>query len=144
MIHTFHIFIQWFAFNYYRKIFFTFLCLHTVYTFCCGCTFSSAYFQKFTVYYFELLIYLDADVENYDVSKLLPDDLQQVEADSYWCMAKLLDGIQDNYTFAQPGIQKKVYMLKELMQRIDGLCILTAMKFLITAINIIKVVTVLF
>lgn len=68
-----------------------------------------------------LLIYLDADVENYDVSKLLPDDLQQVEADSYWCMAKLLDGIQDNYTFAQPGIQKKVYMLKELMQRIDGL-----------------------
>lgn len=68
-----------------------------------------------------LFIYLDADVENYDVSKLLPDDLQQVEADSYWCMAKLLDGIQDNYTFAQPGIQKKVYMLKELMQRIDGL-----------------------
>lgn len=66
-------------------------------------------------------IYLDADVENYDVSKLPPDDLQQVEADSYWCMAKLLDSIQDNYTFAQPGIQKKVYMLKELMQRIDGL-----------------------
>lgn len=68
-----------------------------------------------------LFLYLDADVENYDVCKLLPDDLQQVEADSYWCMAKLLDGIQDNYTFAQPGIQKKVYMLKELMQRIDGL-----------------------
>lgn len=70
-----------------------------------------------------LLIYSDADVENYDVSKLLPDDLQQVEADSYFSMAKLLDGIQDNYTFAQPGIQKKVYMLKELMQRIDGLFI---------------------
>lgn len=68
-----------------------------------------------------MLIYSDADVENYEVSNLLPDDLQQVEADSYWCMAKLLDGIQDNYTFAQPGIQKKVYMLKELMQRIDGL-----------------------
>lgn len=61
-----------------------------------------------------------ADVESFDVSKLNADDLQQVEADSYWCMAKLLDGIQDNYTFAQPGIQKKVHMLKELMQRIDG------------------------
>ncbi|XP_035208456.1 TBC1 domain family member 22B-like isoform X2 [Stegodyphus dumicola] len=61
----------------------------------------------------------DADVESYDVSKLPSDSLQQVETDSYWCMAKLLDGIQDNYTFAQPGIQKKVHMLKELIQRID-------------------------
>ncbi|GBL76357.1 TBC1 domain family member 22B, partial [Araneus ventricosus] len=61
-----------------------------------------------------------ADVESYDVSQLSSDALQQVEADSYWCMAKLLDGIQDNYTFAQPGIQKKVHMLKELIQRIDA------------------------
>lgn len=35
-------------------------------------------------------------------------------------MSKLLDGIQDNYTFAQPGIQKKVAALKELTLRIDG------------------------
>ncbi|KAG8187702.1 hypothetical protein JTE90_000168 [Oedothorax gibbosus] len=62
----------------------------------------------------------DADVESYDVSQLSADSLQQVEADSYWCMAKLLDGIQDNYTFAQPGIQKKVHILKELIQRIDA------------------------
>ncbi|KAF7246723.1 TBC1 domain family member 22A, partial [Varanus komodoensis] len=34
-------------------------------------------------------------------------------------MSKLLDGIQDNYTFAQPGIQKKVKMLEELVSRID-------------------------
>ena len=27
---------------------------------------------------------------------------------------------QDNYTFAQPGIQMKVNALKELIQRIDG------------------------
>ena len=43
-----------------------------------------------------------------------------IEADSYWCMSKLLDGIQDNYTFAQPGIQTKVSALKELTLRIDG------------------------
>lgn len=43
-----------------------------------------------------------------------------IEADSYWCMSKLLDGIQDNYTFAQPGIQIKVAALKELTLRIDG------------------------
>ena len=27
---------------------------------------------------------------------------------------------QDNYTFAQPGIQMKVNALRELIQRIDG------------------------
>lgn len=27
---------------------------------------------------------------------------------------------QDNYTFAQPGIQKKVKALEELVSRIDG------------------------
>merc|ERR1712136_709317 len=28
---------------------------------------------------------------------------KNIEADSFWCMTKVLDGIQDNYTFAQPG-----------------------------------------
>ncbi|EPZ35608.1 Rab-GTPase-TBC domain-containing protein [Rozella allomycis CSF55] len=46
--------------------------------------------------------------------------LQNVEADSYWCLNKLLDGIQDNYTFSQPGIQRQVQKLKELMLRIDS------------------------
>jgi len=31
-----------------------------------------------------------------------------------------LSCIQDNYTFAQPGIQMKVNALRELIQRIDG------------------------
>lgn len=48
------------------------------------------------------------------------EDRNIVEADSYWCMSKLLDGIQDSYTFAQPGIQTKVLQLGELMKRIDG------------------------
>ncbi|GIY00986.1 TBC1 domain family member 22B [Caerostris darwini] len=74
----------------------------------------------FFVVFLQDFIPPNADVESYDVSQLALDDLQQVEADSYWCMAKLLDGIQDNYTFAQPGIQKKVHTLKELMQRIDA------------------------
>lgn len=30
---------------------------------------------------------------------------------------------QDNYTFAQPGIQNKVKALEELVSRIDGKCI---------------------
>ncbi|XP_022656470.1 TBC1 domain family member 22B-like isoform X1 [Varroa jacobsoni] len=59
------------------------------------------------------------DVEVYDVACLAPTDLRQIEADSYWCMSMLLDGIQDNYTFAQPGIQAKVGTLRMLMQRVD-------------------------
>ena len=41
---------------------------------------------------------------------------RQVEADSYWCLCKLLDGIQDHYTYAQPGIQRTVFHLKELVR----------------------------
>ncbi len=43
----------------------------------------------------------------------------EIEADSFWCLTKVLDGIQDNYTFAQPGIQLKVKQLEELIQRVD-------------------------
>ncbi|XP_078806076.1 TBC1 domain family member 22B isoform X2 [Oryzias latipes] len=58
-------------------------------------------------------------VENFDVAMLPLDTQRNIEADSFWCMSKLLDGIQDNYTFAQPGIQNKVKALEELVSRID-------------------------
>ncbi|XP_071509573.1 TBC1 domain family member 22B-like [Diadema antillarum] len=59
-------------------------------------------------------------VEKYKGINSLPKEtLREIEADSFWCMSKLLDGIQDNYTFAQPGIQLKVAQLKELIQRIN-------------------------
>ncbi|XP_077403107.1 TBC1 domain family member 22B isoform X2 [Vanacampus margaritifer] len=59
------------------------------------------------------------DMENFEVAALSPDIQRNIEADSFWCMSKLLDGIQDNYTFAQPGIQNKVKALEELVNRID-------------------------
>eukprot|EP00064_Thunnus_orientalis_P009985 superscaffoldBa00001311_g10011 len=61
----------------------------------------------------------EEEVENFDVSSLQEEALRNIEADSFWCMSKLLDGIQDNYTFAQPGIQRKVKALEELVSRID-------------------------
>uniref|UniRef100_A0A674BBZ2 TBC1 domain family, member 22a n=1 Tax=Salmo trutta TaxID=8032 RepID=A0A674BBZ2_SALTR len=70
----------------------------------------------FVVYVFE---YIKEEVENFDVSSLQEAALRNIEADSFWCMSKLLDGIQDNYTFAQPGIQRKVKALEELVSRID-------------------------
>ncbi|KAM9750722.1 TBC1 domain family member 22B isoform 2-T2 [Menidia menidia] len=59
------------------------------------------------------------DVENFEVAALPLETQRNIEADSFWCMSKLLDGIQDNYTFAQPGIQNKVKALEELVSRID-------------------------
>eukprot|EP01113_Clastostelium_recurvatum_P033114 TRINITY_DN4343_c0_g2_i3.p1 TRINITY_DN4343_c0_g2~~TRINITY_DN4343_c0_g2_i3.p1 ORF type:complete len:281 (+),score=70.19 TRINITY_DN4343_c0_g2_i3:100-942(+) len=68
------------------------------------------------------IVFLSDHIEKVDeciVSELNPDVLASVEADSYWCMSKLLDGIQDHYTFAQPGLQRMIYKLKELVSRID-------------------------
>ncbi|XP_041083876.1 TBC1 domain family member 22B-like isoform X1 [Polyodon spathula] len=63
--------------------------------------------------------FVEDDVENFDVTTLPQHVQRNIEADSFWCMSKLLDGIQDNYTFAQPGIQTKVKALEELVSRID-------------------------
>ncbi|CAL1606876.1 unnamed protein product [Knipowitschia caucasica] len=63
--------------------------------------------------------FVEDDMENFDVAALPVETQRNIEADSFWCMSKLLDGIQDNYTFAQPGIQNKVKALEELIGRID-------------------------
>jgi len=60
------------------------------------------------------------NVDVCEVSSLPEEKIRLVEADSYWCMSKLLDGIQDHYTFAQPGIQRMTHKLKELVGRIDA------------------------
>ncbi|CAD5227337.1 unnamed protein product [Bursaphelenchus xylophilus] len=61
-----------------------------------------------------------AEVGTYDVSQIPRKTLELIEADSFWCFTALLDTIQDNYTFAQPGIQRKVAELKYLVGRVDG------------------------
>ncbi|PIO59866.1 hypothetical protein TELCIR_18657 [Teladorsagia circumcincta] len=58
-------------------------------------------------------------VGSFDVSQLTREQCELVEADSFWCASALLDSIHDNYTFAQPGIQRKVLQLKHLMSRVD-------------------------
>ncbi|MED6221614.1 hypothetical protein PIB30_056516 [Stylosanthes scabra] len=63
--------------------------------------------------------YLEGAIDNWSVSDLSSEQISNVEADCYWCLSKLLDGMQDHYTFAQPGIQRLVFRLKELVRRID-------------------------
>lgn len=63
---------------------------------------------------------VDSDIERgMDPGQLPKAVLDAVEADSFWCLTKLLDGIQDNYIFAQPGIQRQVAALRDLTVRID-------------------------
>ncbi|KAJ8605046.1 hypothetical protein MRB53_041558 [Persea americana] len=63
----------------------------------------------------------DDDVESgMDPGQLPKAVLDAVEADSFWCLTKLLDGIQDNYIHAQPGIQRQVAALRDLTSRIDS------------------------
>lgn len=62
----------------------------------------------------------DKDLEQCQLGDLSEEQRDIIEADSFWCLSKFLDCIQDNYIFAQLGIQEKVNQLKDLTQRIDG------------------------
>lgn len=59
------------------------------------------------------------EVGTFDVAQLSRTRMEIVEADSFWCVCALLDTIQENYTFAQPGIQRKVQELKDLIGRVE-------------------------
>ncbi|KAJ3241629.1 GTPase-activating protein [Chytriomyces hyalinus] len=76
---------------------------------------ATPFFQVFLQSYVPL-----EDVERVDVLRISQDSLNEVESDTFWCLTRLLDGIQDNYTHAQPGIQRQIARLKELINRIDA------------------------
>lgn len=57
----------------------------------------------------------ELDWESVDASVL-----DEVEADTYYCISRLLDGIQDHYTTDQPGIQRMVKKLEDLVRRTDA------------------------
>ncbi|OBZ71054.1 GTPase-activating protein gyp1 [Grifola frondosa] len=62
----------------------------------------------------------DSDPEDFDTALLPENVLSAVEADTFWCLSRLLDGIQDNYIATQPGIQRSVKRMAELVARIDA------------------------
>lgn len=75
----------------------------------------SPFFQVFLGNYIS-----DHNIESgMDPGQLPKSVLDAVEADSFWCLTKLLDGIQDHYIVAQPGIQRQVAALRDLTARID-------------------------
>jgi TBC1 domain family member 2 len=62
----------------------------------------------------------DVVLEGHVMNHLPDDRLDEVEADVYWCLTNLLAGIQDHYTADQPGVQRMVARLEELVHRIDS------------------------
>jgi len=64
--------------------------------------------------------YIEGDPEQCSLADVPKENIDMVEADCFWCMTNLLHHIQENYTFAQPGIQKMIFKLRELVGKIDG------------------------
>ncbi|XP_039751798.1 TBC1 domain family member 22B isoform X2 [Pararge aegeria] len=47
------------------------------------------------------------ELDDFPLDSLRAEQRDIIEADSFWCLSKFLDSIQDNYIFAQLGIQYK-------------------------------------
>ncbi|CAI4051416.1 GTPase-activating protein GYP1 SKDI_15G2220 [Saccharomyces kudriavzevii IFO 1802] len=61
------------------------------------------------------------DVEIKDPSAYMTDEqVADLEADTFWCLTKLLEQITDNYIHGQPGILRQVKNLSQLVKRIDA------------------------
>uniref|UniRef100_A0A915ECY8 Rab-GAP TBC domain-containing protein n=1 Tax=Ditylenchus dipsaci TaxID=166011 RepID=A0A915ECY8_9BILA len=84
---------------------------------------SSGYVQGIndlaTPFFLVFLSEFVLEEETFHVSKLSKEQLRTVEADTFWCVSFLLENIQDNYTFEQPGIHLKVQDLKEVISVTD-------------------------
>ncbi|SCP05289.1 TBC domain protein, putative [Plasmodium ovale] len=65
-------------------------------------------------------IILKKEITSEDIDNITEDKLKNVESDLYFCLSKLLEQIQDNYTFGQPGIQRAIMKVKEIVKRIDN------------------------
>jgi hypothetical protein len=58
-----------------------------------------------------IYLFTEKDIEEVDTDSLL-----KVEADVFWCLSKLVDDIQDNYTELQPGVHKIINKMKKLVE----------------------------
>ncbi|RLV91416.1 GTPase-activating protein gyp1 [Spathaspora sp. JA1] len=59
-------------------------------------------------------------LDNFDTSWLSSRITAIIEADTYWCLSRLLENITDNYIHEQPGILRQVNELKNLISKIDN------------------------
>eukprot|EP01102_Stenamoeba_stenopodia_P001569 TRINITY_DN11375_c0_g1_i1.p1 TRINITY_DN11375_c0_g1~~TRINITY_DN11375_c0_g1_i1.p1 ORF type:complete len:494 (-),score=87.10 TRINITY_DN11375_c0_g1_i1:41-1522(-) len=74
----------------------------------------------FVVFLSEYVEFEGRELETLEINECAPY-LSFVEADCYWSFSRLLDGLHDNYTPAQPGIQFSMWKLKDIISRVDRL-----------------------
>ncbi len=55
-------------------------------------------------------------IASIDFSSFSGEQLLVLEADVFWCLSKVLDGILDHYTFAQPGIQRMQFTISQYVK----------------------------
>ena len=65
--------------------------------------------------------FVQIDLITFEVpnKKISQEIFNDIEADTYWCLSKILDYILDNYTPSQPGIQKGLAKIKEICKKMD-------------------------
>jgi TBC1 domain family member 2 len=62
----------------------------------------------------------DLECDENELGKLKESGiLLQIEADCYYALSQIIDGIQDVYTNFQPGMQKMIEKMKEIVKRVD-------------------------
>ena len=76
------------------------------------------------VYLTEVLPHLNHDniyeINEKDIEEVSPEKLINIEADVFWCLSKLVDDVQDNYTDNQPGVHKIINKMKKLIEQADA------------------------
>lgn len=75
------------------------------------------FFQVFLNHYLSINI----NINEFDPKCLPKELLNIIEADTYWCLTKVLDTIQDNFIHEQPGIIRQITELKNLIKRDEPL-----------------------
>lgn len=61
----------------------------------------------------------DPDTKSLDECGMDDVTMMNIEADVYWCLSRLIEGMQDHYMPSQPGIQRMIHQLRELVHRMD-------------------------
>ncbi|KAJ8606916.1 hypothetical protein CTAYLR_008621 [Chrysophaeum taylorii] len=59
-------------------------------------------------------------VEGLDASRFSQQTLDEIAADTYWCLSKVLDSIHDHYTHTQPGLRRATTQVEGLLRRVDS------------------------
>ena len=60
------------------------------------------------------------DLTEKELEEIEHENLIKVEADTFWCLSKLVDDVHDNYTDHQPGVHKIMHKMKKLVEQADN------------------------